>query len=317
MDAQDQWVLGRVVEWLQAGQRVWFCTIVSTVGASPRPVGSLLAVNELAELAGSLSGGCVEDDLLGKLTAGKLPSSQPVIVEYGISADENERLGLPCGGRLRVLVESVLPCEKSLSGFGELLRIVSGRDCVQRTLDLVTGDVSLQPCAQWQPLRLDEGSLVHYFGPQYLLFLVGAGELSRVLACMALMMDYRVLVCDPRPDRVAQWTVPDAPIVQGMPDDVIREHAQDARSIVITLTHDPRIDDMALMEALQAGLFYVGALGSERTSAARRERLLQLGLSAAQVGRLHAPVGLPIRSKRPAEIAVSILAELALLRSSS
>lgn len=313
MDAQDQWVLGRVVAWLQAGRRVWFCTIVSTTGASPRPVGSLLAVNERGELAGSLSGGCVEDDLLEKLVGGALPA-QPAIIEYGITAEENERLGLPCGGHLRVLVESLQSDDAALADFSALLHSVSERRCMQRTLDLRDGAVSLSPCDQWQPLQLGEHIVTQCFGPQYLLLLVGSGELSRVLAQMALMMDYRVLVCDPRPDRVAQWSVPDAPIVQGMPDDVVRQYAQDSRSIVITLTHDPRIDDMALMEALQATLFYVGALGSERTSAARRERLSQLGLSAEQLGHLHAPVGLPIRSKRPAEIAVSILAELTALR---
>ena len=314
MDAQDQWVLGRVVDWLEAGQQAWFCTIVSTVGASPRPVGSLLAVSDTGELVGSLSGGCVEDDLLEKLAAGTLGSSKPVIVEYGVTPEENERLGLPCGGRLRVLVEAILPDTNTVAHFAALLRAVSERRCMQRTLDLVSGAVSLESSSQWQPLCLTEHAVVQCFGPQYLLLLVGSGELSRVLAQIALMMDYRVLVCDPRPDRVAQWAVDEAPIVQGMPDDVIRKHAQDARSIVITLTHDPRIDDMALMEALQADLFYVGALGSERTSAARRERLLQLGISTEQLGRLHAPVGLAIHSKRPAEIAVSILAELTALR---
>jgi xanthine dehydrogenase accessory factor len=316
MDAQDQWVIGCVCDWLQAGRRVWFCTITETVGASPRPVGSLLAVNDQGVLAGSLSGGCVEDDLLEKITAGALTSAAPRVVEYGISAEENERLGLPCGGRLRVLVESLSAQHNTLEHFRSILQALRSRQCIRRNVALESGVATLEYQVPWQSLQCTAGTLSHTLGPQYQLLLVGSGELARVLAQMAMMMDYRVLVCDPRPERVAQWSLTDVDIVQGMPDDIVREHASDSRSIVITLTHDPRIDDMALMEALQLDVFYVGALGSARTSAARRERLLQLGLTAAQVDRLHAPVGLSIHSKRPAEIAVSILAQLTALRSS-
>ena len=201
-----------------------------------------------------------------------------------------------------------------LEHFQAILAAINGRYCIQRTLSVATGLATLELTNQWQPLQCTDDVLVHTLGPQYQLLLVGSGELSRVLAQMAMMMDYRVLVCDPRSERVAQWSLADVDIVQGMPDDIVREHANDSRSVVITLTHDPRIDDMALMEALQADLFYVGALGSVRTSTARRERLLQLGLSQEQVAKLHAPVGLPIHSKRPAEIAVSILAQLTALR---
>jgi len=312
MDSQDHWVLSRVCDWLQAGRTVWFCTIISTVGASPRPVGSLLALNDHGELAGSLSGGCVEDDLLAKLLADPEGDHPPQVIGYGITAEENERLGLPCGGRLNVLVEHCRP--DAYPRFHPLLAALSERRCMTRTVSLRDGTVTLQAAAAWQPLQWQDDVVTHTFGPQYLLLLVGAGELSRVLAQIALMMDYRVLVCDPRHERIAQWSVEGAPAIQGMPDDIVREHARDSHSIVITLTHDPRIDDMALMEALQADVFYVGALGSARTSAARRERLLQLGLTDAQVACLHAPVGLPIHSKRPAEIAVAILAELTALR---
>ncbi|TNF33100.1 MAG: XdhC family protein [Gammaproteobacteria bacterium] len=312
MDSQDHWVLSRVCEWLQSGRTVWFCTIIETVGASPRPVGSLLALNDAGELAGSLSGGCVEDDLLEKLRSGTGDQHSPQVIGYGITAEENERLGLPCGGRLKVLVEHCRP--DAYPHFHPLLAALSERRCMTRTVSLRDGAVTLQATAAWQPLHWQHDVVTHTFGPQYLLLLVGAGELARVLSQMALMMDYRVLVCDPRHERIQQWSLPDVPAIQGMPDDIVREHACDSHSIVITLTHDPRIDDMALMEALQADLFYVGALGSIRTSTARRERLLQLGLTELQLARLHAPVGLPIHSKRPAEIAVAILAELTALR---
>ena len=147
------------------------------------------------------------------------------------------------------------------------------------------------------------------------MLLIGAGQLSAILADLAERLDYRVSVCDPRPDTLRDWQGPDGvERVAAMPDDFLREAGVDAYTVVITLTHDPRIDDMALMEALQQPAFYVGALGSSRTSAARRERLAQLDLSAEQIGRLHAPVGLPIGSKRPMEIVIAILAELTQLR---
>ena len=152
------------------------------------------------------------------------------------------------------------------------------------------------------------------FGPRLHLLLVGANELARCISELATAMDYAVTVCDPRRDRIDQFPVSAVDTVCAMPDDVVRERASDSHSLVITLTHDPRIDDMALMEALQSEACYVGALGSERTSAKRRERLLLLDLSEADIGRLHAPVGLPIGSKSAMEIAVAIMAELVQLK---
>jgi xanthine dehydrogenase accessory factor len=143
---------------------------------------------------------------------------------------------------------------------------------------------------------------------------VGAGQLAHKLAELGLAMDYEVIVTDPREQLLRQWEGPAVDLVQGMPDDVIRERASDRHSVVITLTHDPRIDDMALMEALGTDAWYVGALGSQRTTEKRLARLRQLELSEAQVNRLHAPVGLDIGSKTPIEIAVAIMAQLTQLR---
>jgi xanthine dehydrogenase accessory factor len=154
---------------------------------------------------------------------------------------------------------------------------------------------------------------VQTYGPRYQLFLIGASQVSMYLAEFAQKLDYHVLVCDPRENMIDQWPVEGAQLVNDMPDDAVRKHV-DAFSAVIALTHDPRIDDMGLMEALRTEAFFVGAMGSTRTSAKRRERLLQLDLTEAEIGRLHAPVGLPIGSKTPAEIAISILAQLTALR---
>lgn len=311
MQSIDQLVLSQLHDWLQQGKRSWLCTIVSTVGASPRPLGSLMALNVDGAVVGSLSGGCIEDDLLERLRCGELAPEVPEVITYGISAEENERLGLPCGGRLEVLLE---PLQRAPSALPDILQRLGRRQSVRREVDLVAGQWTLVEINHCAPLQIDAGQLRQDFGPRYQLLLIGANELARCIAEIAQAMDYRVLVCDPRPQMLDQWLVEGAETLGGMPDDAVRDHATDAHSIVITLTHDPRIDDMALMEALTTEAFYVGALGSERTSAKRRERLKQLELSDEQIARLHAPVGLPIGSKSAMEIAVAIMAELTQLR---
>lgn len=312
MDSLDQQVLRQLQAWLEAGQACYLCTIVKTVGSSPRPVGSLMACTADGHLAGSLSGGCVEEDLLQRLAAGDLAIERPEYIEYGVAAEENERLGLPCGGRLYVLVERVSEDQAAL--FAHINDCLDQRRCCQRWLDIASGEVTVSDTPQREALAYDELSLRQGFGPRYTLLLVGAGQLAHCLAEMAMMLDYRIVVCDPRPERIADWTLDGVELIQAMPDDVVREQVIDPFNIVVTLTHDPRIDDMALMEALVSPACYVGALGSARTSEKRRQRLPQLGLEAAQIARLHAPVGLDIGSKTPPEIAISILAELTQMR---
>lgn len=313
METQEQFVLSQLLKWLERGDKVWLCTIVGTTGSSPRPPGSMLALNQQGDIAGSLSGGCVEDDLLERLRGGEILHA-PQLREYGVTAEENERLGLPCGGRLFVLIEPLTLSESLVAQFKLILARLALRQCCERVVDIKTGIAQVQQIDRVQRMQISDSEMRQSFGPRYQLLLVGAGQLARTLAQMAQMLDYRVLVCDPREDRIAHWDLPDVELIRGMPDDVIRDRAIDDHSIVITLTHDPRIDDMALMEALTQPLFYVGALGSNRTTIKRRERLLQLGLTEEQLARLHAPVGLDIGSKTPAEIAVSILAQLTAMR---
>lgn len=319
MESLEQQVFQQVARWLAVGKSCWLCTVVKTVGAAPRPIGSLLACNAEGDVVGSLSGGCVEEDLLEKLRGGELVISAPQIVEYGVTAEQNERLGLPCGGRLHVLVEHWSAQPVLLDALHRMTMLLQQRRIVRRQLDLVSGRWQVEEIAEFVGLSLTSQSMVQGYGPRFQLLLIGAGEIARCLAVMASMLDYRVLVCDPRPQMIAQWSEiqdsPDVELLRCMPDDAVRNYCgNDSHSIVITLTHDPRIDDMALMEALRLNLFYVGALGSGRTSAKRRERLLQLDLSQAQIDALHAPVGLDIGSKRPPEIAIAILAELCSLR---
>jgi xanthine dehydrogenase accessory factor len=317
MQAVDDEVLTRVCDWLGAGEPCWLATVIETWGSSPRPVGSLFACNATGEIAGSLSGGCVEDDLLEKLTSGQLASRQPQFFRYGITAEETEKFGLPCGGSLHITIEPLQPEAATLDHFAALLARVKARKWTERRVDLGSGQRSLESQTTFRPLRWDaeRQSLSHTYGPRHQLFIIGAGMVSKYLAELAQKLDYQVTVCDPRPHLLEQFGVEGVRLINDMPDDAVREHAADPSSAIVALTHDPRIDDMGLMEALGTDAFYVGAMGSTRTSASRRERLRALDVDEAALARLHAPVGLPIGSKTPPEIAVAIMAEIIAVRS--
>ena len=316
LQAVDKEVLDQVNAWLSEGAACWLATVVQTWGSSPRPVGSLLTCNENGVIVGSLSGGCVEDDLLEKLTAGELANQRPEFFQYGITAEETEKLGLPCGGHLYIVVEPIEPTAENQKHFRQLSDALAERRCAKRVVDLAGGETSIvapSPAAplHWDP---DRQRLEHTYGPAHQLFIIGSGMVSAYLAQMALSLDYEITVCDPRQDLLEQFAVEDVRKIADMPDDAVRAHANDPATAIVALTHDPRIDDMGLMEALGTDAFYIGAMGSSRTSAARRERLLDLDVSANDIARLHAPIGLPIGSKTPPEIAIAILAEITAVR---
>ena len=307
MQTIDREVLAHALDWLNE-TRPWLCTIVKTMGSSPRPVGSVVAVTDDGRQIGSVSGGCVEEDLLARLRAGEFSGERPQLIEYGVTAEENERLGLPCGGRLVLLLQRLSTGDREW--LGGALAAIEERRCIERLVDLDSGNTSLEPVDHFTATQLKDNALRQCFGPRMRMMLVGAGELARSLAELGQAMDYEIIVTDPRQQFLDQWEGPDVSLLQGMPDDIIRDNAADRHSIVITLTHDPRIDDMALMEALESEAWYVGALGSQRTTEKRLARLRELGIGDAAMARLHAPVGLDIGSKTPIEIAVSIMAEL-------
>lgn len=322
MENADLQVLTQLTEWIETGEKCWLCTVVKTWGSSPRPVGSLLCCNTSGQIAGSLSGGCIEDDLLEKLQKGTLATDKPTIHIYGASAEEADRFNLPCGGQLHIVIEPFTN-KANLPQLKQIVGRLKDRECVERRVDLATGELTVADKDRFRNLefigdftntnKAGEKFLVQTHGPRYQLFLIGASQVSMYLAEFAQKLDYHVVVCDPRQHIVDQWPIEGAQLVTEMPDDAVRRMV-DQFSAVIALTHDPRIDDMGLMEALKTDAFFVGAMGSTRTSAKRRERLLQLDLTEQEIARLHAPVGLPIGSKTPAEIAISILAQLTALR---
>lgn len=308
MDSMNLQVLKAAVGWLDAGESVRLVTVVQTYGSSPRPVGALLAVAG-GGFAGSLSGGCVEDDLIERLTT--RPPVKPEVVTYGITREESRRLKLPCGGTLKLVVEPV----QDGYGLSQVLAAVERHQITRRRLDLITGQVEILPGDSSHELYFDGETLISVYGPRWRLLIIGAGQTSDYLARMAQALDYQVLICDPREDYARGWEVPGTEWLAGMPDDAVAAISPDPHTAIVALTHDPRLDDMALLEALTSGAFYVGALGSKANNAKRRERLARhFDLSPGQLARLHGPVGLPIGSHTPPEIAIAILAEITALR---
>ena len=308
MESLDLRVLSDVLAWREAGRRVTLVTVVETWGSAPRPPGALLAVRDDGVVSGSVSGGCVEDDLIARIKAGEYDAlDHPSIVAYGVSKEEAARFGLPCGGTLRLVQEPV----KDTAWITSVLERTSAHQLVARTVKLSTGEVSLRNAARTEALHFDGITLTTLFGPRWRLLLIGAGQLSQAVAHMAKLLDFDVLVCDPREEYAASLGLTDVTRVMGMPDDVVLELKPDAHTAVVALTHDAKLDDMALMEALKSEAFYVGALGSRRNQATRKQRLMEhFDLSAASLERLHGPVGLSIGAKTPAEIAVSIVAQI-------
>jgi xanthine dehydrogenase accessory factor len=261
------------------------------------------------QYCGSVSGGCIEQDLLTRCQQGEWQAlSKPCIVSYGVSATEAARYGLPCGGRLELVIERVA-INPDWQG---LLEALNAGQLVERQLDLQNGRsyLSLVTQPQQPSFSLEQTLLRKVFGSQWRLLLIGANQLAHYVAQFALALDYEVLVCDPRTDSEFAWTLPQVPILRQMPDDAVADLQHYQRSIILTLTHDPKLDDMALMQALHTDAFYIGALGSKASSDKRRARLRQLAISDAELSKLHAPVGLAIGSRTPAEIAIAILADL-------
>ncbi len=313
MESLDLRVLADALAWKRAGHAVSLVTVVQTWGSAPRPPGALLAVREDGVVSGSVSGGCVEDDLIARAKAALAQGRQdpaaarPALIVYGVNKEEAARFGLPCGGTLRLVQEPL----QETAWIEQLLAQTAQHQLVARTLDLATGRVMLADAVRGQSMVFDEQSLSTVFGPKWRLLLIGAGQLSQAVASMASLLDFEVLVCDPREEYAATLDLAGVQRVPGMPDDVVRELLPDAHTAIVALTHDPKLDDMALLEALKSAAFYVGALGSRRNQATRKQRLAEhFDLSAEELARLHGPVGLDIGARTPAEIAVSVLAEI-------
>jgi xanthine dehydrogenase accessory factor len=318
MENLDVMVLRGLRDWRRAGKRALLATVVRTWGSSPRPVGSIMALSEDGAVLGSVSGGCIEDDLIYRYTqayaagsaseaAKTLPSGPPAFVKYGITADEAHRFGLPCGGTLELLLEH----DPDPASLAELVAALEAGRLMRRQVRLADGAVQLAQADAPAELDVDTDRLVNTFGPEYRMLLIGAGQLTEYLATMALFSGFAVTVCDPREEYRGAWSVAGATLLRDMPDDVVRAFRPDRRSCVVALTHDPKLDDLALLEALETEAFYVGAIGSRRNNEARHQRMVEhFEQTDDSLARLRGPIGIYIGSKTPAEIAVSVMAEI-------
>ena len=309
MDSLDLHVLTQARDWHADGHPVWLVTVIETWGSAPRPPGALLAVRGDGLVVGSVSGGCVEDDLIERVRAGERVD-RPSLVTYGVTKEEAARFGLPCGGNLRLVQEPLT----NAAWIDEVLARTARHELTARCLDLRSGEVRVEAATRGEAFSFDGSSLRALFGPRWRLLLIGAGQLSRVLAQMAQALDFEVICCDPREEYHHAWDVPGTAFSRAMPDDLVLELQLDPHSAVVAVTHDPKLDDLALLEALKSPAFYVGALGSRSNTAKRKERLALFDLSAEEIARLHGPVGLALGGRTPAEIAVSILAEIVAVR---
>lgn len=308
MDSSDIGVLRSVVEWQSADLPVMLVTLFETWGSAPRPVGALLALSGDGRIVGSVSGGCIEDDLLRRVAEFNQlgwPAS-PQRTHYGVSAQEARRFGLPCGGSLGLVLEPL----NAHSQIQPLLHAIQDRQVVQRELDLDSGQVTLRPAQVQDRLEIDATILRTIHGPQFRLLVIGAGQIAAYLDEMACALDIQVLICDPREEYQRSWNRPGTVIDSRMPDDFVSELKPDLCTAIVALTHDPKQDDLALIEALRSDALYVGALGSRANQEKRHIRLKEFDVSDAQLSRLKGPVGLPIGSRSPPELAIAILADV-------
>lgn len=306
MNSTDYQVLQAAIGWLHDGKRVALATVVQTWGSSPRPVGSWLAIREDGQVVGSVSGGCVEDDLIRRVQSEILTRTTPELVKYGISRDEAVRFGLPCGGTLQLLVEP----RPEVFILEEIMIRIRKRSIVLRRVNLSTGESSLTVGSHSDQFLFSSEMMQTIYGPRWRMLIIGAGQLSLCLAHFALTSDFDVTVIDPREEYSEGIKSDEIQFIQGMPDDVMQELGIDSHTAIVALTHDPKIDDLALIDALQSQAFYIGALGSHTNTQKRKDRLREFNVSLEQLNRLHGPVGLAIGALTPPEIAVSIIAEV-------
>lgn len=321
MQSLDYRVVEQAIEWLANGRAVWLCTVLSTFGSSPREPGSLMVANSSGDHLGSLSGGCVEEDFLERLTAGEyeLPA---VIVRYGAPGDgpESARIRLPCGGILEVLVERMLARPENLAHLEQVRDALSGEKEFARHVRLTDGSCWMEEAEPIGPrvLREEAEELVSIrVGPIAKLILAGYSTVAEACASFAISLGYRVVLCDPREEVTRGLNLPEGvEFIPQLPSLYIASPgACNPSTAVVAVTHDPRIDDLAMMAAVKTSVSYIGVMGSIRTSQARTERLRRTGgLSEAEIERIHMPIGLNLGSKTPSEIALAIMADIVRVR---
>jgi xanthine dehydrogenase accessory factor len=321
MTAEFDAIPETALNWHRMGRKAALACVIETWGSAPRPVGSLLAISGDGEIAGSVSGGCVEGAVVVE-AMDALDDGLPRILDYGVSDDEAFAVGLACGGRIRVLVEPVATMSEDL--LADLIAARAERRAVAYVVNTDTwerriadaGDPALGAAiaarmrSDKSGFEEDGATFIAVHNPPLRMAVIGAVHIAQPLVQMARMAGYDPVLVDPREAFASPERFPDTVLMHDWPDAALALHGLDARTAVVTLTHDPKLDDPAIMAALRSEVFYLGCLGSTRTHAKRVVRLAGAGFSAGDIDRIHAPVGLNIGAKSPAEIAVSIMAQI-------
>lgn len=328
MSAGGPSIIPTALAWRDEGRSVALATVIQTWGSAPRPVGSQLAIDGQGNFIGSVSGGCVEGEVIAE-AAEVLTSSKPKVLQFGVEDKIAWKAGLACGGTIRIFMEPLEGGERDVSLLRRLAGDIAARSKAALVTDLATGvralaygpedlGQDLAP-ALTEAFRHDRSVVVpgsggemfiNIFAPITRLVVVGAVHVAQALAPMARALGYDVVIVDPRAAFATQERLGDVSIKPDWPDEALPTIGLDAATAVVVLSHDAKIDDAGLIAALASDAFYVGALGSRKTHAGRIERLKQAGLADADLARIHAPIGLDIGALGATEIALSILAEI-------
>lgn len=317
-------IIKQAVDWLENGKSVALATVVATWGSSPRPAGSQLVVSGDGSFQGSVSGGCIEGAVIQEALE-VIVTGVPRTLDFGVSDEQAWAVGLACGGRVKVHVRRVADRVSLVQLLARLpvawvTALADGRSCLVYP-DGAEGPLALddQTLAAVRQALVDDRSLLletesgavfaRIINPCLRMIIVGAVHIAQSLVPLAAAMGFEVTVVDPRRAFATEERLPQVAVCDGWPDDEITRLAPDARTAIVALTHDPKLDEPALSAALQSPAYYIGALGSRRTQAKRLERLRQKGFADEELRRIRGPVGIDIGAQSPAEIALSILAE--------
>jgi xanthine dehydrogenase accessory factor len=310
MNHLDLQVIEQASKWLEQGQVVWLCTVLATYGSAPRNPGAMLVALHTGDFCGSLSGGCVEEDFLERLGRQEF-SGRSQIIRYG-EGGLAPNLALPCGGVLDVLVERFEPGCESREHCAILLDALMGRQQVVRLVKLDADQVQIETGATvCAPVSVESDHVRIRVGAAQRLLIAGLSPVAEFCASFAASMGFEVIVCDPRPELTSHFSMPGVKLIEIHPATYIAQGGCHAATAVVALTHDPRLDDLTLMEAVTTPAFYIGAMGSKRNSQNRLERIKRIArLDDQSVDRIHAPIGLNLGSKTPAEIALAVMSDI-------
>ena len=305
MSRSEVEILERGQHWLAEGERVVLATVAHTWGSSPRPAGAIMVLGESGRFAGSVSGGCIEEELLARVRA-DFPRAFETI-EYNSDTSRT----LPCGGRLLLTLEPLA----SIPELPAMMAALRDGASVVRRLDLEQGTVAWAAADSEARTRFEDQMLNVVYEPAWRLVVVGAGELASWVCRFANLLDYAIEICDPRPEYREAWSLRELTVAGDYPDDFIGAHPADAHTAIVALTHDPKVDDLTMLEGLRTPAFYIGALGSGRTTAKRAARLIEhFGVTPVDVQRIRGPIGIDLKTRKPQEIALAVMTDITAAR---